>query len=82
LDEKQEQAADWYLAMSAAMRKREGALAGVARWQEKVNEAEAEIKALMALDAPQLTEQDPEIPRVPVGEPLHLPDNPPVIHED
>lgn len=72
--------ADWYAATAAAMKKRETALNGIARWQEKLNEAELEIKSLMGLaQAP--TEptslETVELPRYPVGPEIHLPDNPP-----
>lgn len=39
---------DWFGAMSAAVKERDRALNGLARWQEKVNEAEAEIEKLTA----------------------------------
>ena len=72
---------DWYAATAAAMKKRETALNGIARWQEKLNEAEAEIKSLMGL-AHGPTEpaplEDVELPKYPVGPALELPDNPPV----
>ena len=48
---------DWYADMAKAVRKREIALAGLARWQEKVGVAEEEIKALSAQRS-----VDPQLP--------------------
>jgi ABC-type Fe3+-hydroxamate transport system substrate-binding protein len=38
---------EWYEAMSKVMRAREHAKAMIARWQDKLNDAEADIKELM-----------------------------------
>jgi hypothetical protein len=39
---------EWYVAMAAAIKKREHAENGVARWQAQVEQAEKEINALAA----------------------------------
>jgi hypothetical protein len=39
---------EWYVAMAAAIKKREHAENGVARWQAQVAQAEKEIQALTA----------------------------------
>lgn len=50
--------AEWYHKMSAALRERDHAVAMLARWQKKLDEAEANIAALS--QANQNTEQEPE----------------------
>lgn len=58
----------WYHDMSAAMKERDRALTGLARWQEALAEAEAKIQALRESDVADVVEDkttEPEVPAAP-----------------